>query len=68
KDVLGIEIQADSTRRGLFIISALALAGGFVLCRWLLKTHYGKVLLAVRDAESRSRFLGYRTANYKLFA
>jgi len=68
KDVLGIELQSDSTRRGLFIISALALAGGFVLCRWLLKTHYGKILLAVRDAESRSRFLGYRTENYKLFA
>ncbi|MEC8593383.1 MAG: urea ABC transporter permease subunit UrtC [SAR324 cluster bacterium] len=68
KDVLGIELQSDSTRRGLFIISALALAAGFVLCRWLLKTHYGKILLAVRDAESRSRFLGYRTENYKLFA
>ena len=68
KDVLGIELQSDSTRRGLFIISALALAAGFVLCRWLLETHYGKILLAVRDAESRSRFLGYRTENYKLFA
>ena len=68
KDVLGIELQSDSTRRGLFIISALALAAGFVLCRWLLRTHYGKILLAVRDAESRSRFLGYRTENYKLFA
>ncbi len=68
KDVLGIELQSDSTRRGLFIISALALAAGFVICRWLLKTHYGKILLAVRDAESRSRFLGYRTENYKLFA
>ncbi|MEC8541961.1 MAG: urea ABC transporter permease subunit UrtC [SAR324 cluster bacterium] len=68
KDVLGIELQSDSTRRGLFIISALALAAGFVLCRWLLKTQYGKILLAVRDAESRSRFLGYRTENYKLFA
>ena len=68
KDVLGIELQSDSTRRGLFIISALALAAGFILCRWLLKTHYGKILLAVRDAESRSRFLGYRTENYKLFA
>lgn len=68
KDVLGIELQSDSTRRGLFIISASALAAGFVLCRWLLKTHYGKILLAVRDAESRSRFLGYRTENYKLFA
>ena len=68
KDVLGIELQSDSTRRRLFIISALALAAGFLLCRWLLKTHYGKILLAVRDAESRSRFLGYRTENYKLFA
>ena len=68
KDVLGIELQSDSTRRGLFIISALALAAGFGLCRWLLKTQYGKILLAVRDAESRSRFLGYRTENYKLFA
>ncbi|MEC8259923.1 MAG: urea ABC transporter permease subunit UrtC [SAR324 cluster bacterium] len=68
KDVLGIELQSDSTRRGLFIISALALAASFVLCRWLLKTHYGKILLAVRDAESRSRFLGYSTENYKLFA
>ena len=68
KDVLGIELQSDSTRRGLFIISALALAASFVLCRCLLKTHYGKILLAVRDAESRSRFLGYRTENYKLFA
>ena len=68
KDVLNIDLQADSTRRGLFILSSLALAGGFVLCRWLLQTHYGKVLISVRDAESRSRFLGYRTENYKLFA
>ncbi len=68
KDVLEIDLQSDATRRGLFIISGLALAGGFILCSWLLKTHYGKVLLAVRDAESRSRFLGYRPENYKLFA
>ena len=57
KDVLEIDLQSDATRRGLFIISGIALAGGFILCSWILKTHYGKVLLAVRDAESRSRFL-----------
>ena len=68
KDVLGIELQSDTTRRGLFIISGLALASGFILCRWLLNTQYGKVLMAVRDAEGRSRFLGYNTKNYKLFA
>ena len=68
KDVLDIDLQADSTRRGLFLLSSLALAGGYILCRWLLQTQYGKVLISVRDAESRSRFLGYRTENYKLFA
>ena len=68
KDVLGIKLQSDTTRRGLFIISGLALASGFILCRWLLNTQYGKVLMAVRDAEGRSRFLGYNTKNYKLFA
>ena len=68
KDVLGIKLQSDTTRRGLFIISGLALASGFILCRWLLNTQYGKVLMAVRDAEGRSRFLGYNTENYKLFA
>ena len=68
KDVLRIDLQADATRLGLFIVSVLALAGGFLLCRWLLQTHYGKVLISVRDAESRSRFLGYRVENYKLFA
>ena len=46
----------------------MALAGGYILCRWLLQTQYGKVLISVRDAEGRSRFLGYRTENYKLFA
>lgn len=68
KDVLGIDLQADSTRRGLFVLSALALGAGFIGCRWLLQTHYGRVLLAVRDAESRSRFLGYRPEHFKLFA
>jgi urea transport system permease protein len=67
KDILGFNIQAAETRAVLFFLSALALAGGYVLCRWIVTSKLGKVLVAVRDAESRTRFIGYRVENYKLF-
>jgi urea transport system permease protein len=66
KDVLGFPIQARSTRAVLFALSAVALAGGYLLCRWIVTSKLGKVLVAVRDAESRTRFLGYRVEHYKL--
>jgi len=68
KDILGFPIASGSTRGVLFFLSALALVGGYLLCRALVTSKYGKVLVAVRDAESRTRFLGYRVANYKLLA
>jgi urea transport system permease protein len=67
KDVLGFSLQADGTRNGLFLLSALALGGGVALSRWLVRSKYGRILLAVRDAESRTRFLGYPVQRYKLF-
>ena len=66
KDILGFDVQADSTRVGLLIASAVALAIGFIICKALVNSKFGKVLIAVRDAESRTRFLGYRPENYKL--
>jgi urea transport system permease protein len=68
KDILGFNIQAPSTRAALFSMSALALASGYVLCRWLVTSKFGMVLVAVRDEEPRARFLGYRVENYKLVA
>lgn len=68
KDVLGFNLQSDSTRAGLFAASALALGLGFLVCRIVITSRLGKVLIAVRDAESRVRFLGYRVESYKLFA
>ena len=68
KDILGFNIQSDGTRATLFALSALALAGGYVLCRFLVRSHFGKVLVAIRDAETRVRFTGYRAENYKLVA
>jgi urea transport system permease protein len=68
KDILGFNVQAQGTRIVLFILSALFLIGGYLLCRWMVTSKFGKVLIAVRDQESRARFIGYRVENYKLVA
>jgi urea transport system permease protein len=67
KEILGFPIQAPGTRAALFALSALALAGGFLVARTIVTSKLGKVLIAIRDAESRTRFLGYRVERYKLF-
>ena len=67
KDILGFNIQAPETRAALLVASAAALAAGFVICRVITGSKLGKVLVAIRDAESRTRFLGYRVEHYKLF-
>jgi urea transport system permease protein len=66
KTILGFPVQAQSTRATLFFLSALALAGGYLLCRFVVSSKLGKVLVAIRDAESRTRFLGYRVERYKV--
>jgi urea transport system permease protein len=67
KDILGFNVQAPGTRATLFVVSALALMLGFVICRVVVSSKLGKVLVAIRDAETRVRFLGYRVEAYKLF-
>lgn len=67
KDILGFNVQAEGTRAALFALSCLALIAGFLICRAIVSSKLGKVLIAIRDAESRTRFLGYRVESYKLF-
>ncbi|WP_051088391.1 urea ABC transporter permease subunit UrtC [Amphritea japonica] len=67
KDILGFDLQADNTRVSLFIITALLLCGLLVLSKKIMQTRFGKVIIAVRDGESRARFIGYRTENYKVW-
>jgi len=67
KDILGFDIQADETRCGLFVASAIALGLAYILCRAIVSSRLGKVLVAIRDAHSRARFLGYRVEYYQLF-
>jgi urea transport system permease protein len=66
KDILGYNIQAQTTRAALFAITAVALMLTFVLARMIVSSAYGKVLVAIRDAESRTRFIGYRVEHHKL--
>jgi urea transport system permease protein len=67
KEILGFNVQAAGTRAALFAASCVALALGFAICRAIITSKFGKVLIAIRDAESRARFLGYRVESYKLF-
>src|SRR5262249_29512735 len=66
KDILGFNVQAPPTRAALFVASMLALMLGFMICRVVVSSKFGKVLIAIRDAEARTRFLGYRVEAYKL--
>jgi len=67
KDILGFSIQSDATRCTLLVITAAFLAAGFLLCRAVVHSKLGKILIAIRDGESRVRFIGYRVEHYKLF-
>jgi urea transport system permease protein len=66
KDILGFNVQAAPTRCALFALSCLTLALGLFVCRAIVASKFGKVLIAIRDAESRTRFLGYKVESYKL--
>jgi urea transport system permease protein len=67
KTILGFRLNQASTQRGLYVATALALVGAYLLCRWITRTRAGKVLVAIRDSETRVLFSGYAPANYKLF-
>ncbi|HUB48127.1 MAG TPA: urea ABC transporter permease subunit UrtC [Acetobacteraceae bacterium] len=66
KDLLGFPLQSEATRCGLMLLSALFVCLEYLLARYVVTSRFGKVLIAVRDTESRTRFLGYRPESYKL--
>lgn len=67
KDILGFDLSLTTTRVGLYVVSVVALALIYLICRAVVTSKLGRVLIAVRDAESRVRFLGYSVTNAKLF-
>lgn len=67
KEILGYSLAAEGTRIALFLASVLALAGAYLLSRYIVTSRFGKVVMAIRDAESRTRFCGYKVESYKLW-
>ena len=67
KEILGFDLAAKTTRVGLFVASAFALIIGYMACRYIVTSRMGRVIIAIRDAESRTRFSGYQVESYKLW-
>jgi urea transport system permease protein len=67
KDILGFDLHSDRVRLVLVIITLFMLGVSFVACRMVVASRAGRVLRAIRDAESRTRFLGYRVDSFKLW-
>lgn len=67
KEIAGFDVKADGTRIVLFMLSAIFLVMAYLVSRYITTSKFGRVLVSIRDAESRSRFLGYRVEHYKLF-
>jgi urea transport system permease protein len=66
KRVLDYSITAPETRLVLFGLTAITLAATLIFAAWLVKSKFGRVLMAIRDAESRVMFIGYNPLWYKL--
>jgi urea transport system permease protein len=67
KDILGFDLHQDGTRVVLLVVTAVVLAASYLACRAIVRSRAGRVIRAIRDAESRTRFLGYRVESYKLW-
>ncbi|MDB5880593.1 MAG: urtC [Ramlibacter sp.] len=66
KRILGTPIATPTMRMLLFVLSGVALLGFYLFARWLVASKFGRVLLAIRDAETRVMFSGYNPVGYKL--
>lgn len=67
REIIGFDLRSDATRLGLFLATGVALALGYILCRAIVTSKLGRVSVATRDAEARTRFLGYRVERFQLF-
>ena len=67
KDILGFSITASGTLVSLFVMSALMLILAYLACRYIVTSRMGRIIVSIRDAESRTRFCGYKVESYKLW-
>lgn len=68
KRILGFPLANANTKLALYVATAATLLGALLLCRYIVTSKFGRVLAAIRDAETRLMFSGYDPLHYKLFA
>ena len=67
RSILGFSLREESTKRGLYIATAILLVSVVAGCKWLTNSRFGLIQRAIRDSENRVLFSGYATMNFKLF-
>lgn len=67
KDILGFNLQSDATRIGLFLATVICLSLAYLACKYITESKFGRVIVAIRDAEDRARFVGYKVESYKVW-
>ncbi len=67
KDILGFDLHSDTTRVVLLVVTVLALGASYLACKMIVDSRAGRVMRAIRDAESRTRFIGYPVESFKLW-
>lgn len=66
--LFGYSLKSDAAKTYAYLATVAALLVAFLVCRYLVKSRFGKVLRAIRDGENRTRFLGYDPASYQMTA
>lgn len=66
KSLLGFQLSEPKVKLGLYMISLIVLIGSYLLCNYLVKSKFGKVLVAILDSESRVSYTSYIVQNYKI--
>ena len=65
---VGFSLSSERVQLWLYWITLSCLFGAYLLCRWIVKSRLGKILLAIRDDEPTLHFFGYKPHVYKIFA
>jgi urea transport system permease protein len=67
KDILGFDLHSERVHVFLLLLTGALVAASYLVCRMIVSSRAGRVIRAIRDAESRTRFLGYRVESFKLW-
>ncbi len=66
KTLLGFPLNQPSSKIGIFLVTVVCLGISYLLCRYLVNSRFGRLLIAIRDDETRVRFVGYNPVYIKV--